>query len=88
VSFNDHEGSTKSYLYTRQHELNSFVPLRKEISAESGEAGGVPSVTMRDDSIVRFRKPHAQYSPTDLSAGYSHVKECNAVARSPPGCYT
>src|SRR5579864_4274679 len=36
VTFNDHEGSTKSYLYTRQHELKAthtdFVPVADEIT--------------------------------------------------------
>jgi len=82
VSFNDHEGSTKSYLHTRKHEVElapvDFVPLRKEIAAEQGAAGGLTSVAMHDGSIVRFRKPHAGYSPTDRLAAYSHVKECNS----------
>ena len=81
VSFNDHEGSTKSYKFMREHEVDvapvDFVPLRKEISAEGGVVGGLTSVTMHDGSIVRFRKPHAEYSPTDRLAAYTHVKECN-----------
>ncbi len=80
VSFNDHEGSTKSYKFTREHEVElapvDFVPLRKEISAESGAAGGVTSVTMHDGSIVRFRKPAADYDATNRNAAYLHVKEC------------
>jgi 2-oxoglutarate ferredoxin oxidoreductase subunit beta len=82
VTFNDHEGSTKSYLHTRKHQMElapvDFVPLRREISAEDGMPGGVTSVTMHDGSTVRFRKPHAGYSPTDRLAAYSHVKECVA----------
>ena len=27
VTFNDHEGSTKSYLYTRQHEIKPRRPI-------------------------------------------------------------
>src|ERR1044071_8683423 len=38
VTFNDHEGSTKSYRYTREKNVEvahaDFVPIRKEISAE------------------------------------------------------
>src|SRR5467141_1465150 len=38
VTFNDHSGSTKSYLYTRQHERKAtqtdFVPPAREILAE------------------------------------------------------
>ena len=81
VSFNDHEGSTKSYKFTREHEVEiaaaDFVPLRKEISADTGAAGSVTSVTMRDGSIVRFRKTHEDYNPTDRNAAYSHVKSCH-----------
>ena len=81
VSFNDHEGSTKSYKYTREHEMDlapvDFVPLKREISTEPSAPGGLTSVTMHDGSIVRFRKPHVSYSPTDRLAAYSHVKECN-----------
>ena len=74
VSFNDHDGSTKSYKWTREHEVElssaDFVPLRKEISAESGAAGGVTSVTMHDGSIVRFRKPAEGYDPTNRISAY------------------
>ena len=81
VSFNDHDGSTKSYKWTREHEVElssmDFVPLRREISTEPSVSGSVTSVTMHDGSVVRFRKPHANYSPTDRLAAYSHVKECN-----------
>jgi 2-oxoglutarate ferredoxin oxidoreductase subunit beta len=80
VSFNDHEGGTKSYKYMREHEVEvasmDYVPLRREIAAEQGVPGGVTSVTMHDGSIVRVRKPHSEYSPTDRIAAYSHVKEC------------
>ena len=38
VTFNDHEGSTKSYAYTREHQVEvvqaDFVPPRDEITAE------------------------------------------------------
>src|SRR5216110_2304110 len=39
VTFNDHEASTKSYRFTRQHDVEmtavDFVPLRREIAADS-----------------------------------------------------
>ncbi|MDQ8164680.1 MAG: 2-oxoacid:ferredoxin oxidoreductase subunit beta [Gemmatimonadota bacterium] len=80
VSFNDHEGSTKSYKYTREHEVEisaaDFVPLRKEISAEQKDAGGLTSVTMHDGSILRFRKLAGDYNPTDRNNAYLHVKSC------------
>jgi len=80
VSFNDHDGSTKSYKFTREHEVEivhaDFVPLRKEISAESNAAGGVTSVTMHDGSTVRFRRTSEDYDPTNRIGAYSHVKAC------------
>ena len=45
VTFNDHEGSTKSYKYTREHEVeisaSDFVPLRREITAPGNQRRGV-----------------------------------------------
>jgi 2-oxoglutarate ferredoxin oxidoreductase subunit beta len=78
VSFNDHETSTKSYRYTREHyqELApvDFVPLQREITAEA-EAGASTSVTMHDGSIVRFRQVGTEYDPTDRDAAYAHVRD-------------
>src|SRR5512145_1652645 len=57
VTFNDHEGSTKSYLYTRRHEKPvaqaDLVPPAEEISAPIGEKG-VTTIAMHDGSLVRF----------------------------------
>ena len=80
VSFNDHEGSTKSYQYTRDHEIEisdaDFVPLRHEIKApETGDSIAV--VTMHDGSTVRFHKTHENYDPTDRAAAYAHVRACH-----------
>ena len=78
VSFNDHETSTKSYRYTRQnaHELApvDFVPLRREITADTGGSDAV-SVTMHDGSTVRFRRVASEYDPRDRDAAYAHVRE-------------
>src|SRR5436305_3630955 len=64
VSFNDHDTSTKSYRYTRQKSQElapvDFVPLRHEITADTGGSGAV-SVTMHDGSVVRFRRVASEY---------------------------
>jgi 2-oxoglutarate ferredoxin oxidoreductase subunit beta len=83
VTFNDHEGSTKSYRYTREniHDVApaDFVPIRKEIAVpESGADGGVTAVTMHDGSVVRFRKVGQEYDPTSREAAYAHVRERQA----------
>ncbi|HEY9229271.1 MAG TPA: 2-oxoacid:ferredoxin oxidoreductase subunit beta [Gemmatimonadaceae bacterium] len=78
VSFNDHDSSTKSYRYTRDHYHEAapvdFVPLRREITADSGEAD-VVSVTMHDGSVVRFRKVASDFDPRDRDAAYAYVRE-------------
>ena len=82
VSFNDHEGSTKSYMYTREHHeeiaLVDFIPLRREIRASEHDAAGAMSVTMHDGSVVRFRKVKEGYDPTDRDAAYAYVREAQA----------
>ncbi|HEY7860187.1 MAG TPA: thiamine pyrophosphate-dependent enzyme, partial [Gemmatimonadaceae bacterium] len=80
VSFNDHETSTKSYRYTRDHHHDlapvDFVPLRREITASIGDpaAAAAATVTMHDGSVVRFRAVDSAYDPTDRDAAYAHVR--------------
>jgi 2-oxoglutarate ferredoxin oxidoreductase subunit beta len=68
VTFNDHEGSTKSYRYTREHMEHAtetdFVPPAPEILA-SISMNGHTSVTMHDGSVVRFKAVPKDYDPTD-----------------------
>ena len=78
VSFNDHEGSTKSYVYTREHAEEvapvDFIPLQREITAANSD-GGAMSVKMHDGSTVRFRRVKEGYDPTDRDAAYAYVRE-------------
>ena len=78
VTFNDHSGSTKSYLYTRKHELQAteadFVPLRTEIVATVAEQG-VTEVAMHDGSVVRFRSVPAGYDPADRARAMNYLME-------------
>jgi 2-oxoglutarate/2-oxoacid ferredoxin oxidoreductase subunit beta len=68
VTFNDHEGSTKSYKYMQEHEeaVNevSFVPSFEEINVEY-DPGTTLEVTMHDGSSLRLRKMEEEYDPTD-----------------------
>jgi 2-oxoglutarate/2-oxoacid ferredoxin oxidoreductase subunit beta len=77
VTFNDHEGSTKSYASTREryHDIApvDFVPLRREITADYVQ-GAATTVRMHDGSEVRFRKLDEGYDPTDRDAAYAHVR--------------
>ncbi|WP_313953279.1 2-oxoacid:ferredoxin oxidoreductase subunit beta [Accumulibacter sp.] len=78
IAFNNHSGSTKSYDYVREHNeaVNrlDFFPHREEITAEYAE-GEVIDVRQHDGSIVRLRKLHADYDPTDRVRAMTYVQE-------------
>jgi 2-oxoglutarate ferredoxin oxidoreductase subunit beta len=77
VTFNDHEGSTKSYLHTRQHLMHAtetdFVPHAREILAEIAPAGGT-NVTMHDGSVLRFTRVPPDYDVTDRQNAFAYIK--------------
>ena len=68
VTFNDHEGSTKSYKYMKDHEEPlqdiNFVPHFEEIDVDY-DAGTTLEVTMHDGSRLRLHKIEADYDPTN-----------------------
>jgi 2-oxoglutarate ferredoxin oxidoreductase subunit beta len=68
VTFNDHEGSTKSYAYAKDHDEPlgevSFVPYFEDISIEY-EAGTTKEVQMHDGSKLYLKKMSDDYDPTD-----------------------
>ena len=68
VTFNDHEGSTKSYKYMKEHEEPihevGFVPHFEDISVDY-EAGSATQVKMHDGSLLTLRKLDKDYDPTD-----------------------
>jgi 2-oxoglutarate ferredoxin oxidoreductase subunit beta len=76
VQFNDHEGSTKSYQFTRQHEMRAtdFVPVRHEILATVPDDGAI-SVTMHSGAVLRFRSVPDGYDPTDRASVTSYLEE-------------
>src|SRR6187401_2752931 len=68
VTFNDHEGSTKSYAYVKDHddplEEVSFVPFFEDISVDYAP-GSTQEVTMHDGSKLRLKKLEEEYDATD-----------------------
>jgi 2-oxoglutarate/2-oxoacid ferredoxin oxidoreductase subunit beta len=68
VTFNDHEGSTKSYKYVQDHDeaVNEvgFVPSFEEIAVDY-DPGTTYNVQMHDGSQLRLRKLHEDYDPTN-----------------------
>ena len=78
VTFNDHEGSTKSYQYTREHYDAAvhadFVPFQREISTDYA-AGDAVSVVLHDGSRILLRKIDANYDPTDRAKVTADIGE-------------
>jgi 2-oxoglutarate ferredoxin oxidoreductase subunit beta len=78
VTFNDHDGSTKSYAYTREHDVEvvqaDFVPPQEEISVDY-EQGAVKNVMLHDGGWVRLRKIAKDYDATDRDRAYAYIRE-------------
>ncbi len=78
VTFNDHEGSTKSYKYAKDHdeplqEIN-FIPAFEDISVEY-DPGTTVEVTMHDGSRLRLRKLEEDYDPTNKIRAITRLNE-------------
>ncbi|PWU07746.1 MAG: 2-oxoglutarate ferredoxin oxidoreductase subunit beta [Terriglobia bacterium] len=78
VTFNDHEGSTKSYMHVRNQARaateTDFIPEASEILATIGQNGAV-NVTMHDGSMVSFKGVPPDYDPTDREKVFSFLQE-------------
>ncbi len=67
VTFNNHEGSTKSYKYAKEieellHEVN-FVPFFQQITVDYDE-GSSRVVELHDGSHITLRKLEREFNPT------------------------
>ena len=71
VTFNDHEGSTKSYAYAKDHDEPlgevSFVPFFEDISIDY-DPGTTKQVELHDGSKLYLKKVAEDYDPTDKLA--------------------
>ena len=78
VTFNDHEGSTKSYAHTRAHFHHvidaDFVPPAEEIVTAYDEGEAMP-VELHDGSKLVFRKVDKEYDPTSRAAAFSFLRD-------------
>lgn len=81
VTFNDHEGSTKSYKYMQEHEEAisevGFVPHFQEIDVEY-DPGTTIEVKMHDGSRLHLRKLHEDFDPTDTVGAVSALMAAHA----------
>jgi 2-oxoglutarate ferredoxin oxidoreductase subunit beta len=68
VTFNDHEGSTKSYAYARDHDEPlgeiKFVPYFEDIEVDY-KPGTTQEVLLHDGSKLLLKKLDENYNPTD-----------------------
>jgi 2-oxoglutarate ferredoxin oxidoreductase subunit beta len=81
VTFNDHEGSTKSYAYVKDHDEPlqeiSFVPAFQDIAVDYAPGASV-DVTMHDGSTLRLRKLEEDYDPRDRVVAVRRLMEAHA----------
>jgi 2-oxoglutarate ferredoxin oxidoreductase subunit beta len=78
VTFNDHEGSTKSYKYMKDHEEPlhdvNFVPHFENIEVEY-DPGTTANITMHDGSSLRLKKLEEDYDPTNRTTAVKRLME-------------
>lgn len=82
VTFNDHEGSTKSYAYTRERQVEvveaDFVPRHSEITVDY-DAGSEQEVTLHGGERIKLRKVAHDYDPLDRDRAYAYIRERQTV---------
>ena len=78
MTFNDHEGSTKSYRFMREHEVKEietdFVPWEQEIAMPRSR-DDAREIVMHDGSTVRFRSVPEGYDPRDRQKVEEYIRE-------------
>ena len=78
VTFNDHEGSTKSYSYVKDHDEPlgevSFVPYFDDIEVDY-EPGTTKEVEMHDGSKLYLKKVAEDYDPTHKGAALRLLRD-------------
>src|SRR4029450_7063692 len=81
VTFNDHDGSTKSYSYVKDHDEPlgeiSFVPYFEDVTVEY-EPGATTAVKLHDGSQLFLRKVADDYNPADKISAMRRVHESAA----------
>jgi 2-oxoglutarate/2-oxoacid ferredoxin oxidoreductase subunit beta len=77
VTFNNHDTSTKSYGFGKEHQISlqelNFVPSYEQI--EIDEYDDETEVQLHDGSWIVLKKLDADYDPTDRMAAYKLLEE-------------
>jgi len=78
VTFNNHDDSTKSYMWGKANDdrINDFtyVPHEEEITVEY-EEGEIKEVTLHDGSHILLKKLDSKHDPTDRAAAIRLLEE-------------
>jgi 2-oxoglutarate ferredoxin oxidoreductase subunit beta len=86
VQFNDHEGSTKSYRFVREHEVaaTDLVEPRETITAHVPDEG-VLEVPVHDGTVMRFRAVPPGFDPGDRVGAMAFLQERHAAGEVATG---
>jgi 2-oxoglutarate ferredoxin oxidoreductase subunit beta len=81
VAFNNHPGSTKSYDYVREHNdaVNrlDFMTPRAPITTDY-PPGSIRELVLHDGGMLRLRKLHADYDPSDRVGAMAYLEQRRA----------
>ena len=84
VTFNNHEGSTKGYQYSKEHQellhQIGFVPAYEQIEIDYAP-GEIKEVTMHDGSRVLFRKLEEDYDPANAMEALTRLHAADAAGQ-------
>ncbi len=88
VTFNNHEGSTKSYDYVREHNIAvsalDFITGREPIEIDYAE-GAAQAVTLHDGSTIHLRKLDAEHDFSDRAVALTLLQRCQETGEIPTG---
>jgi len=84
VTFNNHEGSTKGYQYSKEHQellhQIGFVQSYEQIEVDY-EPGEIREVTMHDGSRVLLRKLEEDYDPANAMEAIARLHAADAAGQ-------
>lgn len=90
TTFNDHEGSTKSYKWMKDHEEPiqdiSFVPAFEDITVDY-DPGTTIEVTMHDGSSLRLTKIEEDYDATNRLQAIQRLHEAHEKGEALTGVF-
>jgi 2-oxoglutarate ferredoxin oxidoreductase subunit beta len=90
VTFNNHEGSKKSYKHLKEteellHEVG-FVPFYEQISVDY-PAGSMRVIELHDGSRLTLRKLEREYDPADKAQALRRIREANSTGEVLTGLF-